>query len=141
MAKSDANCIHLYQGDIDFQESTEKVTDRRNVLLSRRPWRMHRFYRKPAPSSLPILLGKSSVSEDDASVEFCVYFPDCNISLNRLSTIKKISDTVRHRFLSTNCSWSFKRKHPTELQNRSLNNFNQILFLKNIFNESLNVLN
>lgn len=141
MAKSDANCLHLYQGDIDFQESTQKVTHRRNVLLSRRLWRMHRFYRKPAPSRLPILLGKSSVSEDDASVQFWFYFPGCNISLNRLSTIKRLWDTVRYSFLSINYSWYFKTKHPTELQNRSLNNFNQIFFLKNIFNEPLNVSN
>lgn len=141
MAKSDANCIHLYQGDIDCQESTEKVTDRRSALQSRRLWRLHRFYRKPASSSLPILLGKSSVSEDDASVEFWFYFPDCNISLNRLSTIKRISNTVKYRFLSIHCSWYFKIKHPNELQNRSLNNLNQILFLKNIFNEPLNVSN
>lgn len=136
MAKSDANCIHLHQGDIDFQESTEKVTDSRNVLLSRRVWRMHRFYRKPAGSYLPILLGKSSVFEDDASVEFWFYFPGCNISLNRLSTIKRISDTLRYMFLSINCSWYFKRKHPTELQKRWCNNFNQILFL-NIFSMNL----
>jgi len=86
-----------------------KSLDRRYALLPGRTWSLHRFYKNPASTRLPIFL--EEWSEDEVKVEFEVDWWCYNI----FSTIKNLTSREYQMQWSTgcsafNCSWYFRRK-------------------------------